>query len=116
MSCFWKAWTTATTPEKALGVGRRLLDALGVADAELQVVPYPKTDGHVLSFVVNTSDQAWAETVYAVLSAAQAVGRAWQVLGSIEDELEILSNEPSVGGLTMLTCSVTRPANSRTPR
>jgi UDP-N-acetylmuramyl pentapeptide synthase len=108
MDCRWKAWTTATTPEKALRVGRRLLETLRVKDPALQIEPYPKTNGHVVSFTVNVGEESWANAVVAVISAAQTVGAGWQVHGRIAEELEIISNKPSVGGLTMLSCTITR--------
>src|SRR6266568_4842634 len=108
MDCHWKAWTTATTSDKALRVGRRLLETLGVTDAALHVEPYPKTNGHVLSFTVNVGEESWANAVVAVISNAQSVGRGWQLFGSIDEQLEIISNEASVGGFTMLSCTITR--------
>jgi hypothetical protein len=110
MDCDWKAWTTATTSEKALRVGRRLLAALGIEDAALHVEPYPKTNGHVLSFTVNVREEGWSNAVVALISSAQSVGRGWQLFGRINEELEMMTNESSVGGVDMLSCRIAHDA------
>ncbi len=108
MDGHWKAWTTATTSEKALRVGRRLLATLGIKDAALHVEPYPKTNGHVLSFAVNVREESWSNAVVALISTAQSVGRGWQLFGRIDEELEMMTNESSVGGVDMLSCRIAR--------
>lgn len=108
MGCRWKAWTTAKTPEKAVRVGRQLTAALGNDDAALHVEPYPKTHGHVISFEVEVPAKSWSNAVVALIAAAQTVGRGWQLLGNIEEGLELLTNTASVGGVSMMSCELPR--------
>ena len=112
MDCNWKAWTTAITAHKALRVGQRLLKALGATNVSVHVQPYPKTNGHVLSFSMNVGRQPWVNGVVTVISIAQKVAGGWQLFGNISEELEMISKRSTVTGVNMLSCSITRVAAS----
>ena len=108
MDCHWKAWTPATTVEKARRVGEPLLERIGGDRTSLQIEPYPKTNGHVLSFVVRVDQRTWADAVLAVLSTAQSVGHGWGISGAIEEELDLTANRVSAVGISMLSCRIKR--------
>jgi len=91
MDSDWKAWTPATTHGKAVRVGRPLLEKLGADETSLLIEPYPKTNGHVLSFMVRFENLAWPEAVLALLSTAQSVGYGWTILGQIDEELDLIT-------------------------
>lgn len=113
MDSYWKAWTTATTHEKALRVGRPLLEKLGGEETSLRIEPYPKTNGHILSFTVRFANLAWPDAVLALLSAAQSVGHGWTIRGRIDEELDLSTNGVSVAGVSMLSCRIDAPAETQ---
>lgn len=107
MNSMWKVWTDATTEEKAARVGQRVLNALG-RQATVTVAPYEKTGGHVVQFALRVEATSWAEGVLAALGLAQRAGRSWTLLGSVLDELDAVSSDATVAGVTMLACLALR--------
>lgn len=108
MESRWKAWTPATTREKAQRVARPLLEKLGGDTASLQIEPYPKTNGHVVYFTVRIEAGTWAEAVLAALRKAQSVGHGWSFGGSLDHELHTSTDHVSLTGISMLTCWLKR--------
>ena len=111
MESRWKAWTPATTREKALRVAAPLVEKLGGDDSSLTIEPYPKTNGHVMSFTVRFEDGPWAEVILAVLRRAQSVGYGWGISGRVDEELAMLTNNISLVGISMVTCRIARGGN-----
>jgi hypothetical protein len=82
-----------------------MLDAPG---ATLTVEPYAKTGGHTLSFALDLPGTEWPDVVVAAIGLAQKVGSQWGLGGRISEQIDLLSAAISVGGVTMLTCTVMR--------
>ena len=113
MEVRWKAWTPATTPDKARRVVAPLLEKLGGDESSLQIEPYPKTNGHVMSFKTRIEDRPWAEVVLALLRSAQSVGHGWGFGGNLDHELQLSTNHVSSTGITLLDCWVRRGYGSQ---
>ncbi|MGX5200616.1 hypothetical protein [Aliikangiella sp. IMCC44632] len=62
------------------------------------MAPYHK-GGYVCSFSIEENSQSWLETAYATIQLGQIVGRGWILTGSIEEEVDLWSNESCISGV-----------------
>ena len=108
MDVRWKAWTPATTEEKAGRIAGPLLEKVRGDVASLRIEPYPKTNGHVLAFTSRLEIATWADAVVALLSLTRSVGHGWTIHGGIENDLDLTTNRVSLVGVSMLSCRLVR--------
>ena len=99
MSIYWKIFTPAGSKDKAMKVAKSVVKFIGVSHSELVVEPYHK-GGFTCSFETIVSKGDWSCVVFETIELAQIIGRAYTITGSIHDELDMWSNEPSVSGVT----------------
>jgi predicted NAD/FAD-dependent oxidoreductase len=81
----WRVWIES---DRELGARRVLEGVFATLDVEpisSLLEPYRK-GGHVASFRVEHRTVSWSETILAVISLAQRLGRGWRIYGSIEDD------------------------------
>jgi len=106
MKSIWTIFTNANSEDKARRVANLVierLDAVAVEVEVLDVAPYPKTNGHVVRLTVEFPSAPWADTVVTALRAAQNVGYSWEILGSIETELDAVSSKARTKGVQLIT-------------
>lgn len=99
MSVYWKIFTDTGNQDKALKVAKSAIKSVGVSQIDIVVEPYHK-GGFSCSFETITDSANWAELVVSTIQLAQKIGRAYIISGSINNELEMWSNDPSVSGIT----------------
>lgn len=99
MSVYWKIFTDAGNQDKALKVAKSAIKSVGVSQIDIVVEQYHK-GGFSCSFETLTESSNWSDVVVSTIQLAQNIGRAYIISGSINNELEMWSNDPSVSGVT----------------
>ncbi len=52
--------------------------------------------------------QTWPDQIYSVLCSAQIIGRQWRILGSIEEELDMVTDDIPQSGVEFVSISYRR--------
>ncbi|HEX8299563.1 MAG TPA: hypothetical protein VF594_10435 [Rubricoccaceae bacterium] len=104
----WRVWTSTKTEEKARLVLHRLLSDFPTEPLGLVVEPYPKTDGHRLTFSTASAAERWSDLISEALTLAEVVGHEWQLTGSAASDLGGWSNKPSAAGAVSVSWEAER--------
>lgn len=81
----WRVFIESDREPSARRVLENVIAVLGV-DASAPTLQAYHEGGHVAVFQVVLPAAPWAESVVAVIALGQRLGRAWRILGSIEDD------------------------------
>jgi hypothetical protein len=98
MKLFWRLFSNAGSEAAARKHFARARERAGLAGVSPLIEPYHK-GGFTISFTTRLQATAWAEQVLEALAHAQRLGRAWQIFGDIQAELNAWSNEVAVAGI-----------------
>lgn len=110
MVSHWSAFVNAKSPDAARRILKCLETEFGHSLDKVSIEPYTKTGGHKSTFYGRLSATTWNDAVVEVIELGQRVARAWELTGSIVDEIEASSNRPRVAGVSMITVSLRREA------
>ena len=92
----------------ALRVTNRLNQLIGASEPRFSA--YHK-GGTKAVLMKPLQQQAWPNAVLEALLTAQKFGRAWTILESIQEELNLVGNEFAVCGITWAEVSLSREDN-----
>lgn len=98
MKAHWRIFANVSNENKAETVLKHFLKELDTSPNETHIEIYHK-GGFLLTIETITKNENWAEVVLELLTLAENAGRGWQISGSIQDELDLWTNESSVGGV-----------------
>ena len=107
-SIHWRVWTRTGTEGKARLVLQRLLAGTRAEPVDLTVTPYPKTEGHELTFTTSSDATRWADLVLEALCLGDELGREWRLVGQAAEDLSGWSNKPRASGAVSLRWQVDR--------
>jgi hypothetical protein len=111
MVSHWSAFVDAKTTEAARRILKCLETEFGRSLDDVSINPNTKTGGHKSTFYVRLVATTWNDAVVEIIELGQRVARAWELTGSIVDEIEASSNRPRVAGVSMITVSLRREAD-----
>lgn len=103
----WVAFSNASTMSKASVVFHRLGGGLPQQSAPIEIASYHK-GGYRAEFTQDFDARNWHEAVFRLIQSAQSIGNGWQILGKIENELDLWTNKVSVVGVTSLGVTMKR--------
>lgn len=103
-----RIFVEAQNEAKARLVVDAVVGALGRGVCAGPIEPYHK-GGSVCDLRIAAELPTLAESVLALLSRTQRVGRMWQLSGAIEEELDAWSTECSVPGVRAMHLQSRRP-------
>ncbi len=88
-------------------VVKSVFKSIGISHSKLVIEPYDK-GGFTCSFETPKSKGDWSLVVLQAMELAQNIGRFYIITGSIQDELDLWSNESSVSGVTNIQVVVVK--------
>ena len=68
--------------------------------------------GYVGSFQLNIEEKNWEKCVFQLICKAQLLGRNWQILSDIEDEISLTTTSSVVSGINLITIDMIRTLKS----
>jgi len=109
LSIYWKVFTDAGSKDKAMKVAKSVVKSIDISYSELLVEPYHK-GGFTCSFETPVSKGDWSLVLLQTIELAQKVGRSYIITGSIQNELDLWSNESNISGVTNIQIVVVKSA------
>jgi len=101
MYSFWRIWCDAHTQPKAFKLYNRVIDALEREVTLHSIEPYSKINGFVIDFELPLNSEAWNDAVVEVIELGQHFAVGWQLFGTIQHDLDAISNQTSITGVVM---------------
>lgn len=106
MKCLLKIWIESDKEASAKRVSNRILRKLGTGQF-IMLEPYHK-GGFVARYEIPVMASDWPNAVLEVLQFTQGFARGRVLNGSIENELDLISNELFISGATMAHLTLSR--------
>lgn len=107
MNAIWRVFADVNSEKKAETVLKNFLKELDATQNDSSIESYHK-GGFLIKIEVITKDGNWAQVVLHLLTLAERVGRGWQISGSIQNELDLWTNESNIVGIQAIQLQCAR--------
>ena len=99
MKIICKIWVNAKNEDNAIKLLERLEEKLGKKLFEINVEPYTKINGFVISSTLFAETNNWNDSVVETIALAQKIGNWCSINGRINEEFLIGSNKTNISGI-----------------
>jgi len=99
MKIEWVIFTDAKNIKNSEVVLGKVFKKLDAEPVNSHVEPYHK-GGHRCSFDTELNANNWADAVFLTIYSSQLIGRGWEISGSIDEEVNMWSNDSNISGVT----------------
>ena len=103
----WKFHIEGKSENAARRAVNSIAQAFDTSSTEFEYKPYIK-GGYEIILNRNSIDADWSQQILSLIEQAQSISNAWQLLGNIEESIELISNKISITGFVLAQVSVER--------